>query len=328
MTQSTSITVRTYRDPVLRVFRKLKRLDQGREMLFTLNTQLGVNRRLARRLTKLSRILLHPYNLIQRKWIAQKLHVSHKPSDDLQILNRNGYLITAVDELPFGRQTLNAATELLNQYRSGSPDRDDVSGQKTFRPNILTPEDLILNPDFLRFATSEKISKVISNYLGTLPIVGEINLWVSYENNSLQQSQLFHIDQEDFKQIKVFLNISHVATVNGPLSFFPASLASRISKSAENPLIKLTNSTIDKVCTKSELIELTGPPGTLGLVDTCRCYHMGSRTRVGQRAVLMIQYVPRHCVMAPKRAALTSDVLSQVLNGSLPSHARQMLRLP
>jgi hypothetical protein len=50
---------------------------------------------------------------------------------------------------------------------------------------------------------------------------------------------------------------------------------------------------------EQHLVEAVGRAGTMAFLDTCRCFHMGSRKAARPRYVIMIQYQTPYAAPAP-----------------------------
>jgi hypothetical protein len=48
---------------------------------------------------------------------------------------------------------------------------------------------------------NEKILNIVSAYLGMLPQIAQVQLWLTPPNDTLISSQLFHIDSDDMKMV-------------------------------------------------------------------------------------------------------------------------------
>jgi hypothetical protein len=108
----------------------------------------------------------------------------------------------------------------------------------------------------------------------------------------LEKSQMWHIDDEDFRQIKCFVNLHNVGPMNGPFTFIPAQKSDEIRRKIGHGWRgrRLEDSEIMAHCKPEDIISVTGGPGTGVFVDTSRCLHFGSRARGGHRLVMMFQY--------------------------------------
>ena len=126
--------------------------------------------------------------------------------------------------------------------------------------------------------------KIISKYIGCYPVFLKAELWHSPNKiNFTGRSQNWHIDGEDTKQIKVFIPLKKIDDFSGPLNFIDAENSFNIySLLKKDKLIKtrntkLTDDTVKSLISKEYIKKMTMDFGEYGLIDTCRCYHFGSR---------------------------------------------------
>ena len=124
----------------------------------------------------------------------------------------------------------------------------------------------------------------------------------------MQQSQQCHVDQEDYRQVKVFLYVRPVFPDTGPLTVVPVEDSCKIFASVENPFGRIDDQLIYRECSRDNLISLTGEVADVVFVDTTHLYHMGGRTRQGSRLVLVIHFVPFTCIMEPNATTLKKSI--------------------
>ena len=85
-------------------------------------------------------------------------------------------------------------------------------------------EDLIRTPHVLELAVNPHILGVVSNYLGCLPIISEINLlWSNPAGRVAKYGQTYHRDLNDFKWVTMFVYLTDVDTNSGPHCFIPGT---------------------------------------------------------------------------------------------------------
>lgn len=165
--------------------------------------------------------------------------------------------------------------------------------------NLLSVDHLHTHPEIIALAQNRELVAVISAYLGQVPVIGSVQLWLSQPNPLREGSQLFHLDKVDVRQVKLFLNVLDIESENGPFTFFPADRTAQMRSQLADPFGRVMDEEIEHVLGFQHVARLTGAAGTGSLVDTCRCLHCGSRISAGQRLVLVIQYLPYHCALEP-----------------------------
>ena len=225
----------------------------------------------------------------KRKYKKKKLKYS--------IDKNKGFLITNGNNKKFIK-AINCANKIFKRNKNNLLNK---KFKKDFlRSIVLEPADSATTPIF-DFSCDKKIIDIISKYLGTKPVLNTANLWYSpNENFSKGNSQSFHLDGEDLKQVKLFINLYPVNKYSGPLTIYPSYISEIIySKLKRLKLVsrrneKIPDSYIEKLNLNTKPIELTGPKNQMVFVDTCSCYHYGSRPlknkRNNPRVILYLHY--------------------------------------
>lgn len=167
--------------------------------------------------------------------------------------------------------------------------------KKTYFHNILNDLNwttIKSYPKLLEFALNRKVIEIGADYLGTIPLLKSLGIYVSEPSDALRGSQLFHFDGADFRQLKFFINIENVDVDTGPFSFLPADVSNNVRLKLRHRRAggKVSDERVYEHCEKDSLVQLIGPPGTGALVDSTNCMHYGSRARKGTRIVFMAQY--------------------------------------
>ena len=225
----------------------------------------------------------------KRKYIKKNLKYS--------IDKKKGFLITNGNNKKFIK-AINCANEIFKRNKNNLLNK---KFKKDFlRSIVLDLTDPTATPIF-DFSCDKNIIDIISKYLGTKPVLNTANLWYSpNENFSQGNSQSFHLDGEDLKQVKLFINLYPVNKYSGPLTIYPSDISKTIySKLKRLKLVnkrnmKIPDSYIEKLNLNTNPIELTGPKKQMAFVDTCSCYHYGSRPlknkRNNPRIILYLHY--------------------------------------
>lgn len=252
--------------------------------------RLKVSRRTLFRAVKARRIASHPVRYLERKRLAEGVLAGSEWRGFVP--KQTGYKAFAQNDIP----GLAAVITICQQILAGHEVQgvDNSQSKKPFFSNLLTTSDLAGNPEILAFATSPAVTQIVTDYLGAVPRMHCLGIFVSQSTDSTISSQCFHIDEHDFRQVKIFVNLDEVAADGGPLTFLPAQETDAVCRALGKGWGsgRFTDEEVLAHCPPDSVVRLTGPVGAGAFVDTSRCIHYGSRTREGRRAVLMIQYVP------------------------------------
>ena len=101
-----------------------------------------------------------------------------------------------------------------------------VNGGRIAR--LLDKEVLSLQSPLLRFALHPDLLTAVSVYLGFVPILSAMDIWVSMPSIKLTGSQHFHCDWADDRQIRVFVYATDVIEESGPLVVVDAALSNAL----------------------------------------------------------------------------------------------------
>jgi ectoine hydroxylase-related dioxygenase (phytanoyl-CoA dioxygenase family) len=171
----------------------------------------------------------------------------------------------------------------------------------------------------------------VARYLKCFPILTYVAVW--YSPNDLQDqtgSQKYHLDHEDFKQIKAFMAIEDVAKENGPFTLIPASESDRIQKKLGYTMTPENKQVDDEkmyeVISRDSAKPFVGSAGTLALVDTSRCFHYGSREGTKPRILLTFQYMTPFAYVMPWNWKKKPS-LDHLHSENLPEFERKLLGL-
>lgn len=144
--------------------------------------------------------------------------------------------------------------------------------------------DLALHPEFVG---------TVAAYFGYLPILTEVNVWYSPVWEAEKEfigSQRYHLDNEDFRQIKVFVYLHDVDADHSPTMFLGKKRSLEICKVHYDDMRK-DNIRIDEQYLREEtVVHNYGPTGSVSMLDTSSCLHAGGRCKK-VRSLLVFQYL-------------------------------------
>jgi hypothetical protein len=147
--------------------------------------------------------------------------------------------------------------------------------------------DFPADSEAIRIATSPLFLAPIVRYCGMLPVLFNFFVTRAYQNALNKDSaHHFHMDPEDVISFKVFIQLTDVDDDCGPFHALPADLSDKVRRAVGYTGITfLTDERIDELVGWDSVVKLTGPAGTVGLVDTTRCLHFGGRPRKAGKPV-------------------------------------------
>ena len=249
------------------------------------------------KLLKLKFLILHTLNkLINFKLLyksrALKKELSNIKEKSLtDQLNINGYTYLS-DTLSLPKEIINKCDQIISSYDDNS---NGLNKNKSMIYNILKTDQIQKIDGLIEFATSKNLISVITNYLGEIPILLAINLYLSpkNENEKYSSSQLFHLDTEQHKQIKIFYLLHDTDISHGPLEFIDKLKTENILKKINYSGKRISDDTIKNLNLNNSFVNdkiFTGRRGSGLMIDSSNCLHRGSRKILKNRYILQFQY--------------------------------------
>jgi len=226
-----------------------------------------------------------------RRRVARELCARAK-GGAARIPTADGYLVLDGAQIEAVRRAIPGVRARLDKWLAEPSGSDEKKPFLRVRELPLSEE---ANKDIVALALQPELLVPVSEYLGGIPVVGMAALWYSPNDSFHGSSQFFHLDAEDARQIKCFLFLDDVDAQSGPFTLIPASHSREaidripmLRKGGHNK--KVEDRDIFSSVSQKETKALTGPKGTIALVDTTNCLHFGSRPGERPRALLMIHY--------------------------------------
>lgn len=204
-----------------------------------------------------------------------------------------------------------------------------INHHKHYLQSVKIRKNLDLDHPYMKIALMPEVVSIVSNYMGYIPILSDIQLWHSPNiSDAPEGSQFFHLDYADISQAKLFLLVDEVDKTAGPTTFIDATISRKICMGINYKFsdkdIRISDDIVNQYCTPSKHISAVGSSGTLFFADTSRCLHYGSRHGTRPRNVLMLQYVSpfsfRYSLNFKKDA-----IFSHLITSKLPKTERLIL---
>lgn len=243
-------------------------------------------------------------------FLSRRVHGARRveASAPVRLDRTTGFVTIPPDVIPGIKETVDYSRGLFEQLES------TMLKERHYKKAFLQGRSLSeLEPDLessplISLATHPALVEPIAEYLGMLPVLREIDL--AYSPNKVYvrgKSQNFHMDQEDYRAVKVFLYISDITEQSGPLCAIPA----KASREVYDALLaqgviqrrnhKLDDEVIYRHVSPERVCVLTGESGTVSMVDTSSCWHYGSRPGNQPRRVVFFGYVTPFSTKLPWR---------------------------
>jgi hypothetical protein len=172
-----------------------------------------------------------------------------------------------------------------------------ASGKDHLTTKLLPRETLTLDSSFMSLALDERVLAPVAAYLRVVPVLHMVDIWHSRPvEGDPRSSQLFHLDNADVTQVKLFVHCTDVVDTSGPLTALDAVSSRRLAKKSGYRIGegRVSDERVTEILgDAAEPVRLTGPPGTAHFVDTSRCFHFGSRVELDSppRTLAVFQYL-------------------------------------
>jgi hypothetical protein len=244
-------------------------------------------RRLALALLLLARLPRIGYRFLIYALFCRKPQSTLKPY--LVQLRQNGFVRIPRGVLPVDAVLAECDAMLRSRLADAS---GGINSKKSYLVPLLSDDDYATTTALMDFATSEEVVFLVSAYLHSLPVLTYLNLWYSPNRvtEKLEGSQLWHLDHESYRQVKMFLYVNDVDETCGPTKAFPK----RYSKLKQKELgYRLGDGKhFSEGLDDARSVVLTGKRGDIVLLDTSTCFHRGSDGLGSPRYVCTAQYLP------------------------------------
>lgn len=212
-------------------------------------------------------------------------------------LEENGFDKFDINKI-FSKKSLESLQFLRNEFDKLS--LNDDNQKKTFLKTFKIKLDDNIS------CIIDDLTPVVTNYMGCLPIVSTTEYWFSPNTeNQPKRSQEFHTDGEDIKQVRVLIPINEITKDHGPLTLINAKKSYEVYKKLKKKTVikkkteKIADEIFFKFISKNEKNEAIVNSNEIYMVDTCRCYHYGSRKSKYQRKLISITFQTPFSIDAP-----------------------------
>jgi hypothetical protein len=219
-------------------------------------------------------------------------------------------------------EVIEAANGLIDSI--GHDDLMGGSGSSTkggfVARKILPAETLELDSPYVRLALSEAVIGPTAAYLGLVPVLHQIDIWYSASGGDRPKgSQKWHMDHDDVAQMKVWIHCNDIWPQSGPLTVLDAAASEEFATLIDYDMAagyRVKDERVEEFATSEQITILSGPKGTSVFIDTCSCFHYGSRVEqdAPARRMVMLDYMTPysfnfydHREQAPLRSLATSE---------------------
>ena len=173
--------------------------------------------------------------IYSKEYSTRKKYSNFEFLKETRELNDRGYKIINLDEFKLNNQFNESLNFLRSKYNLMNWEDNSNNAQGSLKEKIdfLKQQELELNQHIINI--TEPFIQLITNYLGCLPVLINGSFWYSpNKSEKLMGSQLFHLDPDDSKIIKIFIPIEEIDESCGPMNV----VNSKISKNIYDSCLK------------------------------------------------------------------------------------------
>jgi len=250
---------------------------------------------LTRRLHRLQVALNHGARIRRRRLLAARMPSLPLAREIAAALESRGYYFTSVAALggdpavvdycrALGAPVAHKSAKDVATLRNGK--------SKVYWLDLFEDKEIHPNP-VLDFVTLPVLLQAAARYLGEVPILSYISLFFTPPGTAhlMIGSQGWHRDNEQMRQMKIFLLANPVDSAAGPSKLLPKPHSS--ARGYRNYPGYFTDDQFREFgLPEKEVVEFTGETGSVLLIDTSALFHCGSRTKTQPRLQMIAAYHP------------------------------------
>tara|TARA_Y100000034_G_C6821607_1_gene370084 strand:+ start:80 stop:943 length:864 start_codon:yes stop_codon:yes gene_type:complete len=153
-------------------------------------------------------------------------------------------------------------------------------------------QPLIQCPTTLELAFNKKIINIVSEFFKCTPALGTLNLRRSHVNSDGPiKHQLFHVDQNSIKFVKVFFYLNDVKSVDdGPLTFVENSLHNKFEGWSDQTRYRRSEQEIKAIYGNDSIKYMLADVGDM-IIARPTAFHRGTSPTKNMRTMLTLNYV-------------------------------------
>lgn len=176
-------------------------------------------------------------------------------------------------------------------------------------------QSMLENKSIQQIITDESLLSVAKEFLGPSVRLQNVSMWWSnadFHNVSKDgAAQMYHVDMDTIKWLNFFFYLVDVGPQNGPHVYIRRS--HRTAPKSVYRDYRITDEEISHAFKPEDIVELTGPRGTILTVDTLGL-HKGKALEKGERLMLTVRFaVNNFGTGAPSKITLNDKFSSEFL---------------
>jgi hypothetical protein len=221
---------------------------------------------------------------------------AHRPSlpgqsvdDDLvSALFRDGIVVTDVRAL--------GLTDVMTEAAPLTAELLDVPVEAGRSAVHLTPDRLVTAPGIFRWGAGERVLDLVERYLEVPPAYHGVYLRRDVAGAQSSASNMWHLDMEDRKVVKVLVYLTDVQDGDGSFQYLPMAQSMDLRRFLGRTYRLGADEEMRRLVPDSEWRVAGGPAGTVVISDTGILMHKGRRPQLRDRVTLFYDYTSRRPV--------------------------------
>jgi hypothetical protein len=274
-----------------------------------------------------ARSFWQPAEIEARRGLARELATEVQP--ELVIDREIGCSILPNDKVPDVEPMCAIGRSIVDDAHADGV----IPGGKQFsRRRVATDEQRL---ELLRWALDRRVLAMVSSYFGVIPVLAEADYYCSFATTGpFTKSQLWHCDGEASEVLKIFIYCDDVSIADGPFEYVDATTSARVRDELGyrygGKRYRVSDATMDDHVPRGLQHPIEGPRNTAFIVDTCSCFHRGSRVLDPQhhRIAAVACYFPPNARLLPRRLARHDAPLASFAQHFTDGIERAALGLP
>jgi ectoine hydroxylase-related dioxygenase (phytanoyl-CoA dioxygenase family) len=159
---------------------------------------------------------------------------------------------------------------------------DDGSELKMSDPREIAP--------IIHFCAQPKLFSIISRYIGEFPVVSNMSLIYTRQNETVIGPQKWHRDTNAPRQLHLVIPIWDIDELCGPFTLLPGDKSRDVIHALGHNHGRVEDDVFEKFGVTSDIVKLIGVAGTAYLVNPYACFHYGARARTKPRLMLIVNF--------------------------------------
>lgn len=225
------------------------------------------------------------FDTVQKDVLNQMSRVGYFFDNLSKFHNKHQELISYLDKM--AQEVRDKSYEEIEKEHTAK-DFTHAYGRKAHFVNLYHPKKGVSDP-IKDFMTNPYVFTMAARYLGEIPQVMMCSFLYTAPNTLDERGpMLWHLDRHHDSVFRMFINPYEMTKENGATMTFPNKYTEEYYK--KYPYFN-NREAIEAGFDMDDIVTLEGSVGKFGIVDTCKNFHCGSRSKK-ERFLAILTFVP------------------------------------